>query len=99
MTTTINPSDLGFIIDGVVEQDPMDDRFRIRTIQNERQVLIDPQELLKQYNGKEVKLTLASLENLQLLQEVLEESGGAVGDALMPQDVPGAQVKTTRKPD
>lgn len=96
----LNPKDLGYIIEGIIEQDPMDDRYRIRTVMDGKQVLIDPQDLLAKYNGEEVKLTLASLENIRRLQEVLEENhGGGQITALMPEEVPGAEVKTSRKPD
>ena len=64
------------IIEGIVERDPMDDRRRIRVVlEDNTQVLVDPQELLATLEGKEVRLTLASLENLQKLQEMLEGSG------------------------
>jgi hypothetical protein len=94
---TLNLTDLGFIIEGIVEQDPMDDRFRIRTVQNGEQVLIDPQDLLKKYRGQEVKLTLASLENILRIQSLLEDGGGVLGEAVMPEDV-GAKVTYMKKP-
>jgi len=95
----IDLTDLGYIIEGVVEQDPMDEKYRVRTIDKEgNQILVDPQELLTKYNGQEVKLTVASMEVIRQIQEVLEAGGDAVS-AVMPEDIPGAKVTTTRKPD
>lgn len=90
---------MGYLIEGVVEQDPMDERYRIRTVKNGNQVLIDPQELLEKYSGQEVKLTLSSLALIQQLQEELEKHGGLpdAGSTVSIQDFPGSIV--TRKPD
>jgi hypothetical protein len=96
---TANLSDLGYVIEGVVEQDPMDERCRIRTIQNGKQVLVDPQDLLSKYGGQTVRLTVSSLEAIQKLQDLLEESGGmpSFDGSVMLQDLPGTTI--TRKPD
>lgn len=95
----LNLADMGYLIEGVVEQDPMDERYRIRTVKDGKQVLIDPQELLAKYNGQDVKLTLSSLALIQQLQEELEKHGGLPGkDSVVSiQDFPQSTV--TRKPD
>jgi hypothetical protein len=70
-------SKLGHLLEGVVEQDPMTDRYRIRIVDPEgNPTSVDLQELLAQYKGKEVRLTLASLENLAKLAELVESQGG-----------------------
>lgn len=92
-------ADLGHIIEGVVELDPMDDTPRIRTIDDSgKQILINPVDLLRGFAGKDVKMTLTSLENLQKIQELLEQTGGMV-QAVMPEDLDGVSVTTTRKPN
>lgn len=95
----LNLSDMGYLIEGVVEQDPMDERYRIRTVKDGKQVFIDPQELLAEYSGQEVKLTLSSLALIQQLQEELEKHGGLpdTGSTINIQDFPESTI--TRKPD
>jgi len=72
-----DPRNLGHIIEGVVEQDPMTDRYVIHGSDHEgRPVTIDLQGLLSSYKGKEVRLTLASLEDLARLAALVEKAGG-----------------------
>ena len=72
----VNPQDLGHLIEGVVEQDPMTDRYVVRIPDFEgKPAVVDLQDLLAPYKGKEVRLTLASLENLARLAKLAEEAG------------------------
>ena len=72
-----DPRDLGHLIEGVVEQDPMTDRYVIRIPDFEgKPAIVDLQDLLSLYKGKEVRLTLASLENLAKLAKLVESQGG-----------------------
>lgn len=69
--------DLGHLIEGVVEQDPMTDQFYIRTTDAQGQpVRFDVQTALARLVGKEVRLTLASFETLSRLASMVEEQGG-----------------------
>lgn len=73
-----DPHDLGHLIEGVVEQDPMTDRYMIRIPDFEgKPAIVDLQDLLSIYKGKEVRLTLASLENLAKLAAYVEGQGGS----------------------
>jgi len=72
-----DPNDLGHLVEGLVEQDPMTDHYVIRIPDFEgKPAVVDLQDLLSLYKGKEVRLTLASLENLAKLAAYVEEQGG-----------------------
>ena len=84
-----NPSALGHIIEGVVERDPLTDRVQIMSIGPSGSAeVVDLQELAAQYEGQEVRLTLASFENLSKLAQLVEEQGGGQISGIMPQDLP-----------
>lgn len=66
----------------------MTDRYVIRTEDVEgRLVVIDIQEILAKYNGKEVRFTLASFENLQKLAEMVEQQGNGQVLGIYPDDI------------
>lgn len=91
------PLDLGYIIDGVVERDPMTERLRIYTVDAKGSpVVIYMDDLLERYEGREIKLTLASMETIRAIEENLGDGPGVMG--LMPEDVPGATYRKTSKP-
>jgi hypothetical protein len=72
-----NPFSMGHLIEGVIEQDPMTDRWNIRTVDADgNPATFDVQEALAALSGKEVRLTLVSLENLAKLAELVETQGG-----------------------
>lgn len=86
---TQTPLNFGHILEGVLEQDPMTDRFVIRTVDHAgRPATVDLGELLKPLVGQEVKLTVASLENLARLAKLVEEQGGGEVFGLMPENMP-----------
>lgn len=73
----LDPLNLGHLIEGVVEQDPLTDRYMIRTVDAKgTPVTVDVQNLLAGFVGKEVRLTLASSENLAKLAKLVESQGG-----------------------
>ncbi len=85
----MSPLPFGHILEGVLEQDPMTDRFVIRTVDNAgKPATVDLAELLKPLVGQEVKLTVASLENLAKLAKLVEQQGGGEVLGLMPQNMP-----------
>lgn len=91
--------DLGHLLEGVVELDPMTDTVQLRTVdQTGAQICIPLADLLKQYEGREVRLTLVPLESLMKIQAALEEAGQTV-QAVMPEDLDGVSRQVTRKPD
>lgn len=93
----LNLSDLGHILDGVLERHPLTDKLQLQTVDARgAPVVIDLDSLLSPYVGKEVKLTLASLENLRRLQESLGDGEGVLG--IMPEDIPGGIVHRTKLP-
>jgi len=80
--------DLGHLIEGVVEQDPMTDRYVIRTEDAQgRPKVFDPQEALAGYVGKEVRFTLATFENLSRLAALVEEQGTGQVMGIYPDDL------------
>jgi hypothetical protein len=82
------PFDLGHLIEGIVEQDPMTDRYVIRTEDAQgRPVTFDVQAALAKVKGKEVRLTLATFENLQKLAEMVEKQGNGQVHGIYPDDI------------
>jgi hypothetical protein len=68
-------SALGHIIEGVVEHNSFNERYQIVSVDSSgKAVVTDLQDLLAAYVGKEVRLTLASFENLAELAAILEAS-------------------------
>jgi hypothetical protein len=71
--------DFGYLIEGVVEQDPVTDRFVIRMDNDDGTVsMFDVQEALARYNGQEVRMTLATLQTLAMLVTMAEGGNDVV---------------------
>jgi hypothetical protein len=65
--------DLGHLIEGVVEQDPLSDRFLIKVEREDGTVSqFDVQEALSRYKGQEIRLTLASFDAINKLAAMVE---------------------------
>jgi len=80
-TLMSNPFNFGHLITGVVEQDPMTDRYVIRGMDAQsNQVTFDVLEALEALKGQSVRFTLASLEDLAKIAKMVEEQGS--GDVL-----------------
>jgi hypothetical protein len=93
----LNLTDLGHILDGVIERDPMTEKLQIHTVDHQgKSLVIDLDALLGRYAGQEVKLTLASMDNIRRIQEAIGDGEGVLG--LMPEDIPGATFQRTFKP-
>lgn len=90
------PFDIGHLIEGVVEQDPMTDRYFIRATDDEgKPIRFDVQEALAKLAGQDVRFTLVSLEQLAKLAAMVEQAGGAEAQVtgLAPDNLPGFDVK------
>ena len=73
------PSVLGHIIEGRVEQDPITGRYQVMTVGADGKAhVVDLQDLVAPYAGKDVRLTLASFENLDMLARMAEQAGGGM---------------------
>lgn len=84
-----DPLNLGHLIEGVVEQDPLTDHYVIHTVGPKGiPVTVDVQELLAGFLGKEVRLTLASFENLSKLAQLVEKQGGGQVYGVQPEELP-----------
>lgn len=84
-----NPLQLGHLIEGVVEQDPLSDRYVIHTLDPRGQpITVDVQALLAGFVGQEVRLTLASFENLAKLAQLVEGQGGGQVFGVQPEELP-----------
>lgn len=94
-----DPRVLGHLIEGIVEQDPMTDEYVIRTIDAEgRPQTFSIQEALSSLKGKQVRFTLASIENLAKLAQAMEsQGGGGRVHGLVPDGISGFNV--ARQPD
>jgi hypothetical protein len=86
--TTQDPPNFGHLIEGVVEQDPMTDRYVIRTVDTKgKPVSFDVQEALAQFKGEEVRFTLTSFKNLAKLAEMVEAAGGSPVASITPEQL------------
>jgi hypothetical protein len=88
---------MGHLVEGVVEQDPMTDRYVIRTEGPDgRAVVFDVQEALAAFKGKGVRITLNSFENLAKLAQMVEAQGGQVY-GVQPDEILGVPYNVVRK--
>ncbi len=88
----------GHLIEGTVEQDPLSDRYVLRTVDAKGQHrTVDVQDLLAEFKGKEVRLTLASFENLAELAKLVEKQGGGRVFGVQPEDMPAVPFNIARK--
>lgn len=88
----------GHILEGTVEQDPLTDQFGIRTVHKDgRTEFIDVTALLLALKGQDVRLTLASLENIAELARLVEAQGGGEVQGIMPEDFPEVPFDIRRK--
>lgn len=79
MSNPLGPLGIGHLIEGEVEQDPMTDRFNIRTIDTDgKTTTFDVQAALEALNGQGVRFTLVSLEDLAKLTKMVEAQGESV---------------------
>ena len=91
-------NDLGHILEGVVERDPMSERLQLHTVDAKGQATtIDLLKLLEEYESQEVRFVLTSMESIRKVEELLGDGEGVMG--VMPEDVPGATVRRTSKPE
>lgn len=66
----------GHLIEGSVEQDPLTDRFQLRTLSREgHPIVLDVDTLFSQFVGQDVRFTLVSVESLAKLAAMVEGSG------------------------
>ena len=96
-TAMTNPFQLGHLIEGTIEQDPMTDRYNIRTVNAQGQPeTFDVQAALATLAGKEVRFTLVSLENLAKLAGLAEGQGGGRVMGIRAEDI-GVPFDTRKK--
>ncbi len=88
---------LGHILEGVVERDPVTGTLQIMTVEEGRAKVTDILELIAGYEGKEVRLTLASFENLATIAQMVEAAGGGQVSGVMPEDLPGVPLNIARR--
>jgi hypothetical protein len=76
------PLEFGHLIEGVVEQDPLTDRYLIKIEKDDGTVTqFDIQAALARYKGQEVRLTLASFEAIEKLASMVEAGDISLEDA------------------
>jgi isochorismate hydrolase len=89
---------MGHLVEGVVEQDPMTDRYVIRAEGHDgKAIIFDLQEALAAFNGKEVRVTLNSFENLSKLAQMVEEKGCGLVQGVQPDELPGVPFNIVRR--
>lgn len=93
----LDPQALGHILEGVVERDPLTDRYRIMSRGQNGAEYQDVQDLLALFEGKEVRFTLASFEGLARLAQMVEDAGGGQVHGIMPEDLPTVPFNVIRR--
>lgn len=90
-------SPLGHIVEGVVERDPITDRLQIMTVENGQAKVVVIDDLVATYEGREVRFTLASFENLTKLAQMVEDAGGGLVQGVMADDLPSVSFNISRR--
>lgn len=94
---TPEPSVLGHILEGRIEQDPLTGSYQLMTVGPDGKAqVVNLQELVAPYEGKDVRLTLASFDNLNTLAQMAERAGGGLVSGVMPDDLPGVSFNIAR---
>lgn len=82
----INTSDL-YIVEGVVESDPLSGHCTVRTAVNGQPFSFDPQAALKHFAGREVRVVVVPLATVSQLEEAYQQAS-AQGEAVEVVDPP-----------
>jgi hypothetical protein len=70
------PFDFGHLVEGTLEQDPLTGRFQIQTTdRNDNPVVVRLDDILAKLAGQEVRFTIASLDGLARLAEMVSKAG------------------------
>lgn len=94
----MSPNAMGHILEGVVELNPMTERLQVISVGVDGKAhTTDLQELLEQYVGQEVRLTLASFETLAELAKMVEDAGGGQVFGITPEQLPTVPFNIVRK--
>lgn len=93
MVDTFN---FGHLIEGTVEQDPLTDRYMIRTVDRAGQpVIVNLDTLFAKFVGQDVRFTLASFEGLVKLAAMVEGAENVTG--IPPEAFPAVPFDIQRK--
>lgn len=87
-----------YLVEGIVEQDPMSDRFVIRTVDQEgKPITFDPQAVLGQLKGQEIRIVVAPLATVQEVERLVrqQQAEGHNVQAGEPGPAAGGQVSLT----
>lgn len=88
-----NPFAFGHLIEGRLEQDPMTDEYCIRSVDSKgKPVTIRLNGILESLKGQDIRLTLASFENLARLASMVEEAGTGQVTGVGMDEVPGTNI-------
>lgn len=83
-----------YLVEGVVEQDPMSDRFVIQTTTPEgKPFTFDPQVALGRLKGQEVRVVLAPLATIQQIEETVQQQQEGATQVVVA-DPPGTKGKS-----
>ena len=78
-------TDIGHLIEGVVEQDPLTNRYVIKVQESKTACSqFDVQETLAKYVGQEVRLTLVSFAVLEQLSEMVQSGELSLANSVLP---------------
>lgn len=77
------PLDFGYVVEGVIEQDPVTGQHTIRTVdQQGKPINFDVNAALGRYVGQEVRFILTSFETINRLEEMAKQ--GELGEVIDP---------------
>lgn len=66
---------LGELLEGVLERDPLDETFQIRVVEGGQQQIFRLQDVLAEYEGSEVRFTIAFAHALTAAAEAMGNQG------------------------
>lgn len=62
-----------YLVEGIVEQDPMSDRFTLRTVGPDgKPFTFDPQAVLGQLKGQEVRIVIAPMATVEHVEQLVQ---------------------------
>lgn len=87
-----------YLVEGVVEQDPMTDQFMIQTVdQAGKPMTFDVQAALETFKGREIRVVLAPLATIEELERIVKAQQAQGADVQVGEPLPqgGQKIEIT----
>jgi hypothetical protein len=85
-----------YLVEGIVEQDPMTDRFMIQTVdQAGKPLTFDVQRALETFKGREIRVVLAPLATIEELERIVKSQQAEGANVQVGEPPQGRQIEIT----